>query len=520
MAEPKALRAVVATRISVLTDATTAPDSQHDRGEAEAERRGMHVVGHASDLDVSATKVNPWERGELGWWLRHPELFDALIFRSIDRLARRMRDFVDLLDWAEKHNIHLICTELDVDFGSPVGKLIGMVLAWFAEHEARTTAKRVNGARTYMREMGAHGHEYSRWPGGRVRLGYRLAPHPSGSGYMREPDPDTGPVMVEGIDRVINKEPMLAIVRDFNKRGIPTGQEVARNKKDREDDDRPRARWQVPAFRQMLISESLRNVVTHRGQVVRGEDGQPLRYGPSLITDEKWHALQNELKRRAVGERGGRPPSAPLLGVLFCATCDERMFRNITNTKRSTKPHVSYRCHTAYLGQGSCEGASVNGEEVEKFVEDEFLKIVGDLSVMIREEDPGEDHSAEIEEIEDSLQELEADRYERGLFRGTDGSNRYARMYGSLETRLEGLRALPSRPPGVRWVDTGLTYRREWEVSDWGTRRTRLQERNVRVTVRGKASDGLGPDRLRFDCRGFTDEQLAEQGHDEINPDW
>jgi len=66
-----------------------------------ARDKGYRVVGVASDLNVSATKVPPWKRKELGEWLnkRSPE-FDALLFWKLDRFIRRMSDLSTMIECA------------------------------------------------------------------------------------------------------------------------------------------------------------------------------------------------------------------------------------------------------------------------------------------------------------------------------------------------------------------------------------------------------------------------------------
>ncbi|MBM7770913.1 site-specific DNA recombinase [Actinokineospora baliensis] len=505
MADAQVKRAVSVVRLSSYTDVTTSPTTQSGNNEAEITRRGMIQVGEAMDLDVSGSKVSPFDRPQLGAWLRNPHLFDALVFRSIDRLCRNLKDFVTLLEWAEENGKQLICLNPDIDFSSMIGKVIAFILAAFAEMEGKAIGDRVRGARTHMRKV-------ARWGAGRVSYGYRTCPHPDGVGYALEPDPETAPIIREAVLRVIAGEPMLSVVRLFNDRCIPTGQEVARNRRAekankkrggkkksaeelRSDDDRRRAGWAVPALRRILRSESLRNVV-HSGEVIeRDEDGMPLRYGESIVTDQEFRDLQAAIAKRADPDRAGRPPQAALLGILWCV-CGDRMYRT------PSKDHVAYRCKAGYEGRGVCPGASVHAAEVEEYVEREFLALTGDLPLLLRTVDPGEDHSGEIVEVEAAIDDLTRDRYEGGLFKGEKGETRYRTMMTNLETRLTSLHAAPRRPAGVKWVSTGVTYRQEWQSTSWTTRRERLRENGVRIEISGKISDGVPMlDRIRFDHR-------------------
>lgn len=478
----------------------------------------MVVAGYADDLDVSASKMSPWERPQLGWWLRHPDRFDAIIFRSVDRLARRVGDFAQFLEWADEHGIHLVCLSPDIDFSTPVGRMLAYLLAMFADMEARAISERVTGAREFMRGQ-------ERWPAGRPPYGYRLCPHRSGRGYGLEPDPETAPIIEEAVRRVIEGESVTAVTIDFNKRGIEPPSEVTRRRKREskadsdnttEEEETPPSVWYQTGLRYLLRNSALRNHVVHNGRIQRGEDGSPLRYGNSIVSDGDWRLLQAALDGATPAKTWKRVNSAPLVGVIHCAQCRYRMYQ--TRNAKNGKVWLRYTCVSNRLKNTECDGAGVRAEEAEEFVEREFMRAVGSLRIVVRVEDPGEDHGAEIRELEDALGELERDRYEGGLYRGDDGRQRFRDQYARIEGRLEALRAMPFRAPTVRLEETGLTYAQEWELSDWPTRRARLIERGAVLLVRGKGADGPADERLTFEARGFSDDNLAEQGHDETDP--
>jgi site-specific DNA recombinase len=319
--------------------------------------------------------------------------------------------------------------------------------------------------------------------------------------------------VLEAVKRVLDGASVLSVARDFNFRSIPSPEALIRERKDREQRE---SKWHARTLTLILRSPSLRNVVTHKGRILRDDTGLALRYGPPLVEDDEHRRLVAELERRSAPRDRPRGDAAPLLGVLFCGSCEQRLYRNAATASASagTKSTV-YRCASRYRGLADCDGCSVGEGAAMEFVEREFLALVGRLPMRVVTEDPGEDHSAEIEELSEALDELERDRYEGGLYRGEEGRQRYRDRYSRLEGRLEALRALPSRPPGVRYEETGLTFAQEWELADPAARRKMLTDRGARVLVKGRSSDGNADERLKFVCRGFTDEDLAEQGHDD-----
>lgn len=100
----QAKRALVVTRLSRVTDATTSPERQRETCLELCGQRGYEVVGTAEDLDVSAGKTTPFDRPQLGDWLtnRHHE-FDVLVVFRMDRIVRRLLDLADLIRWCQTH---------------------------------------------------------------------------------------------------------------------------------------------------------------------------------------------------------------------------------------------------------------------------------------------------------------------------------------------------------------------------------------------------------------------------------
>ncbi len=86
---------------------------------------------------------------------------------------------------------------------------------------------------------------------------------------------------------------------------------------------------------------------------------------------------------------------------------------------------------------------------------DKYIPEVSDL--------PGEDHGDELAQVEEAIADLEADRYERHLFRGEAGGQRYAAIMSRLETRAEALRAQPKTPPRREMVLSDELFSERWE---------------------------------------------------------
>jgi site-specific DNA recombinase len=92
------MRLLAVVRLSDLTDETTSPERQRGKITTYAKLHDHEVVGVAEDLDVSGA-VSPFDRPQLGPWLKRPDDWDGLIVAKYDRLTRSLLDFLVLYKW-------------------------------------------------------------------------------------------------------------------------------------------------------------------------------------------------------------------------------------------------------------------------------------------------------------------------------------------------------------------------------------------------------------------------------------
>lgn len=145
-------RALLSVRLSVLTADTTSPVRQELDLRLLARQKGYRVVGVASDLNVSATKVPPWRRRELGEWInnRVPE-FDALLFWKLDRFIRRVTDLSAMIEWCERYGKNLVSKHDAIDLSTTLGRSMVTLIGGIAEIEAANTSTRVTSLWDYAR---------------------------------------------------------------------------------------------------------------------------------------------------------------------------------------------------------------------------------------------------------------------------------------------------------------------------------------------------------------------------------
>lgn len=160
-------RALLSIRLSVLTEHTTSPVRQELDLRRHAADSMLRVVGVARDLNVSATKIPPWKRKELGHWLndRIPE-FDVLLFWKLDRFVRRILDLQVMIEWCQKFDKGLQSLNDPIDLRSQRGKNVVALIAGMAEIEAANTGTRVASLWQYNKTQ-------EKWLIGKPPYGYR-----------------------------------------------------------------------------------------------------------------------------------------------------------------------------------------------------------------------------------------------------------------------------------------------------------------------------------------------------------
>lgn len=91
--------------------------------------------------------------------------FDIVAAYKIDRIARNIVDFVNVYDELEKYDVKLVSITEGFDPSTPVGKMMMLLLASFAEMERMNIAQRVKDNMNELAKMG-------RWSGGTPPTGY------------------------------------------------------------------------------------------------------------------------------------------------------------------------------------------------------------------------------------------------------------------------------------------------------------------------------------------------------------
>ena len=332
----QARRCVLYARLSVTKEESVSIARQLLSCRRYAEARGWEVVGEFIDDGVSATANKPEDRK--GWAaLLAATDFDAVIIWKVDRLARRVLDFLHADEALQKRGAGLVAVEDPIDMTSPQGRAFAVMLAVFGEMEAEAIRARVRAARAQLLKDG-------RWAGGGIPYGYRSSTNPDGPGWVLVKDPERQPWLTEIVGKALGGATVNAITTWLTTAGAPLPEgSIARRKSGATG-------WNRQTVDGILRNPVLAGMTPHNPgrpksakradpfAVFRDETGEAVvNETLAVITTEEFRTLQMLLDSRSTQQarkRSEREPTSPFLSrVVRCDDCDVFMCRG-TNQKR------------------------------------------------------------------------------------------------------------------------------------------------------------------------------------------
>lgn len=479
-------RAVIYARISVAQETSVSIDRQVEAAQQYAAARGWQVVGTFPDDGVSATHNKPEDRTGWSALLKSQLKYDAVIIWKVDRLARRVLDFLHADEALQARKAGIVAVEDPVDMTTAQGRAFAQVLAVFGELEAATIRARVAAARTHLLNAG-------RVVGGKVPYGWRSVRNPDGPGLVLAQDPDRIDYVRGMAERVLRGNSIYSVVQWLDEVGAPT--------------PTGRGSWVYATVERILRHPILAgmtpfnpgNSTKERGtDVLRGPDGLPVvDESVAILPVAEWRALVAKLddndsaqsKPRALRSK----TSALLSGLLWCGHCETRMHRATVSGRHG------YTCP-------KCSQAISN---FEPLVVAEFLRQKGDRVRWTRVEEVHEGGAALLPEIEHRLDELDrlirqaSDRDVRRKLQDEQGTLLDLRDAKREETPNVSLRYEDAGWFEDAWASAGEDVEQQRAVLDdameriWvrrgGTGRRTPAQVLARLRVDWKVPEDLGP---------------------------
>ncbi|MYT98327.1 MULTISPECIES: recombinase family protein [unclassified Streptomyces] len=520
--ETQTLRGVRCVRLSVLTDETTSPERQREADDKIAAELNIDfgsgdALREAVDLDVSASKIAPFDRPALGQWLARPDDYDVLVWWRFDRAIRSMSDMHDLAKWAKQHRKMLVFAEgigggkIVFDFRDPMdptSELMMMMLAFAAQVESQSIKDRVTGAMAAIRKMPL------RWRGARPPYGYMPAPMPKehgGSGWTLIPDPDAVKVIERIVRELLEGLTVSAIAVGLNADRVPSPRDHWAVKKGREKGGRTGGvkglvkdafLWSPSVITRMLRNEALLGWKMHKGKPVRDDQGNPvMATAEPIMTREEFDRIGAVLDERSINNGDRTDTDALLLRVIHCDSCGARMYLN----KQENKQRPTYKCNPYARGSKCEKSANIRGDWADDYVEAEFLRLVGSIQTTHVVVIPGYDPEPELRA---TREEFAIHQAKEGKQKSKSALAEWQKRYDALDTRMGHLESLEKRPEQRIVTPTGRTIADEWAAADTAGRRALLVEAGVRLDVRRGVRGGwrkLDTRRVTFSMSGELD---------------
>ncbi|MFF9395585.1 recombinase family protein [Streptomyces griseoluteus] len=443
---------------------------------ADTPGQGRLIVGWALDTNTSGT-TNPFQREQLRPWLTDRlEEWDVLAFPRIDRISRKVRYFSELLDWVEENNKHIVTVDGSLNTQAAGGSAVAKVLSVLAEEEHRKIRKNVASGMRTLRELG-------RFTGGPQPFGY-LSIDSDDEHRILTPDPVYAELLREIAKRVRDGDSTYTIAEDFNRRGIMTWSDHLRSLAGKPVKG---ILWKPATIARVIQNPVCVGYQTYNGEIWETEEGEP-----SVIADEpilklgQWEAANKALAARTRLKKVRRRDTACLLtGIAICGSCGSRMVcHHTTKTLKNgeTKTYRDYRCTSRNRSVACSVDATVGESELEAVFTEALIGAIGYAPELVKLVDPGEDHTAELEQKRQRLNKLESD-YAEGKYDTEAKEQSYWRTLENLTKKIAELEAHPMRPRTVVFQPTGRTWADKWKAMGTQDRREFLSERNVRVIV-------------------------------------
>lgn len=390
------MKAALYTRESLdRTGEAAAVNRQHAAALQLAAERDIEVVYELSDNNVSATTGAKRPDFQKLLKLIERREVDAVIVWHPDRLYRKLRDLVPLMELAEDRPLMLLSvTFSDMDLGTASGRMIATNFASVGNYEGEHKSERqVSAYKDYAKQGRWH---FSHRPFGYEREEGRLKPVTIVHAEAEE---------LRHLYRRYYDEGKShhALVTDLNNRGVLTAKGN---------------RWTITQLREVLSNPHYAGYNVYNGEVIDAAQWEP------IIARRDWLRYQSAgSKRKVLVSTFSTTATSLLSGIIRCELCGAQCYRKQRGSRDMGGGKVyEYVCS---------RGAHVSGTQkpIDALVRTAVLNalVLGPVGAV----PSGEDQQG-VPALMEQLEQLDA-RVESIMEAIGDGHSTYAKQKLTLE---------------------------------------------------------------------------------------
>ena len=320
--------------------------------------------------------------------------FDAVAVYKIDRLARNIVDFMNIYNELEKLEIKLISITEGFDPTTPIGKMMMVMLAGFADMERMNIAQRVKDNMISLAKKGC-------WTGGAINRGYTAERKADGKKYLKLENEEfikfTFENFLNGYSMHTLSKMQKEVYGSYGLKGAISIRNMLRS----------------PVY--VKSSKDVSDYLKKKGfEVVGKEDNKHgyLTYGlvskepfaivskhEAVIDPIVWLKVNNKLDNIKSTALTKESKCYWLTGVLKCPYCKANYV--LANTKGKTYYTCSTRLKRGANKPNTCQNRTyVNAVEIETLIEDLIKKLYSKKyfdSFFCKSEKVYEDNTLELE---------------------------------------------------------------------------------------------------------------------------
>jgi len=266
---------------------------------------------------------------------------NLVISYKIDRLTRSPKDFYQLVELFEKHNVDFISVTERFDTSTPSGRLLRNIMLTFAQFERELASERTRDKMLQRAQKGM-------WNGGIVPFGYRR------ENKKLVINNKEGDVVKKVFEIYITSGSSSKIYEELKRKGATDGQNKPLSKS--------------------ALYYILRNIVytgriKYAGKIYQGNH-EP------IISEDLFNLAQRCHQKKIRKLRLYK--DFLLSGLISCRECNSSMTPCYTNkkTKGKTKRYYYYRCTSTFKRDwNSCNTRQVNANRLEGYVFENLERI-------------------------------------------------------------------------------------------------------------------------------------------------